>query len=263
MAEVASDVVQQPVDAEEFLKKIAARQQELSSKKTFVAACKNLAELCEASDALPSVVVDALLDASKRGFTVLQTRFSTEKFWQAGLELFLAIECHAPPSATTDVAKWRDAAIEEVDEECREKARQQRQLRKIQEERAHNKGRWSDANVPVTREELLAASGIILENADDDRRPGMSRDAQDELRIVTSKVDDVCVICQEALPAGSKVKAMPCGHVFHDDCLMSWVGKNNSCPTCRNDVMASEKRHFDIDQRRIQQASPSGTGLYA
>ena len=23
---------------------------------------------------------------------------------------------------------------------------------------------------------------------------------------------------------GSKAKAMPCGHLFHDDCLISWAG---------------------------------------
>ena len=54
---------------------------------------------------------------------------------------------------------------------------------------------------------------------------------------------DVCVVCQEAMPAGSgpethwvgpagrmfmllpgsKAKAMPCGHLFHDECLLSWA----------------------------------------
>lgn len=250
------------MDAEALVARVAARQQELNSKKTFVAACKGLAQLCEASDDVPAAVVEALLGAAKRAFTVLQTRFTSEKFWQAGLELFLAVEFVAPSSSTADVATWRDAAMEEVDEECRERARQQAQLRKLQEERQHNKGRWGDANVPISMEELMAVNGLIAVNGEDGR-PGMSRDARDELRIVTCVEEDLCVVCQEALPAGCKAKAMPCGHKFHDDCLTAWVAKSNSCPTCRFDEMPSEKRHFDDDQRRIQQAAPSRTGLYA
>ena len=34
--------------------------------------------------------------------------------------------------------------------------------------------------------------------------------------------------------AGSKAKSMPCGHLFHDDCLISWVGEPNlEKKTCR------------------------------
>merc|ERR1719203_473166 len=106
--------------------------------------------------------------------------------------------------------------------------------------------------------ELLAAAGMVL--VEDDGRPGMSRDAQSELRVVTVLENDLCVVCQEEMPAGSKAKAMPCGHKFHDDCLLSWVKKSNSCPTCRFDELPSEKRHFDDIQRQVQQSS--GSGLY-
>ena len=35
----------------------------------------------------------------------------------------------------------------------------------------------------------------------------------------------VCVVYHCITAAGSKAKSMPCGHLFHDDCLISWVGK--------------------------------------
>merc|ERR1711988_1912631 len=98
---------------------------------------------------------------------------------------------------------------------------------------------------------------------EDDGKPGMSRDAQADLRLVTLTEEDLCVVCQEAMPAGSKAKTMPCGHKFHDDCLLSWVQKSNSCPTCRFDEMPSEKRHFDDIQRQVQQSQPTSSGLYA
>lgn len=54
--------------------------------------------------------------------------------------------------------------------------------------------------------------------------------------------------------AGSKAKSMPCGHLFHDDCLISWVGEPNlEKKTCRGPDSSSCFFMFDIDVRlRIQ-----------
>ena len=63
-----------------------------------------------------------------------------------------------------------------------------------------------------------------------------------------------CCICQDLLEANSdrEVVALPCGHVFHSDCVLSWMTKGpkgerctrrvacrgvtrqypNSCPSC-------------------------------
>jgi hypothetical protein len=247
--------------------KIAKLQKDLKTKKSFPAACRALAELAEGRPAaagdgdagLSEQVCSAMGEAGKSAFLVLQTRFSTPKFWQAGLDLFLALEFHIP-SLADSAAKWREAAMEEVDEESRERARQQSQLRKVREERMHNTGRFGDNVTPVTQAELLAASGLIA-LAPDDGRPPMSRDAQEELRVVKILKEELCVICQESMPVGSRAKAMPCGHKFHDDCLVSWVNKSNSCPTCRFDEAPSEKRHFDDIQRQVERGG--GQGLYS
>lgn len=241
-----------------LLARVTALQKDLRSKKTFVAACRSLAEICDLEQ-LPEHAAPALAEAGKVAFTVLQARFSNPKFWQAGLDFFLALEAHAP--SPDDVAKWRDAAIEEVDDDARERAREQAKLRRLQEDKRHNKGLWSDANTPITQAELLAAQGMILVESSDSR-PGMSRDARDELRLCTVIEEELCVVCQEMLPVGSKAKTMPCGHKFHDECLVSWVKKSNTCPTCRFDEMPSEKPYFDDVQRQVQQAAPAG-GLYS
>eukprot|EP00441_Pelagodinium_beii_P013736 CAMPEP_0197663352 /NCGR_PEP_ID=MMETSP1338-20131121/57107_1 /TAXON_ID=43686 ORGANISM="Pelagodinium beii, Strain RCC1491" /NCGR_SAMPLE_ID=MMETSP1338 /ASSEMBLY_ACC=CAM_ASM_000754 /LENGTH=251 /DNA_ID=CAMNT_0043241671 /DNA_START=24 /DNA_END=779 /DNA_ORIENTATION=- len=237
-------------DGQDLEARIVKLKQELKSKKTFVSACHALASAAETED-LPEALQSAFLEAGKSVFTALQTRFSNPKFWQAGLDFFLALEFHV--SGTADVQKWRDAAMEEVDEDAREKAKEQARLRRLQEDKKHNKGAWGDYAVPATQAELAAAAGFILVDAEDDRRPGMSRDARDELRLVTVMQEDVCVVCQESLIVGSKAKTMPCGHLFHDDCLIEWVKKSNSCPTCRFDEMPSEKKHFDDVQRQIEQ----------
>lgn len=239
------------------MKRIEALRQELKSKKSFVAACQSLSSMCEE---VPPEAQTALQEAGKVAFTVLQCRFSNPKFWQAGLDFFLALEFHLPESA--EVATWRDKALEEVDDEARARAKEQARLRRLEEDRMHNKGRWSDAATPLSLDLMLASQGLILVQ-DDDKRPAMSRDARHELRVVTVMQEDVCVVCQEAMPQGSKAKSMPCGHLFHDDCLITWVEKNNSCPTCRFDELPSEKKHFDDVQRRIEVQGAGRGGLYS
>lgn len=238
--------------------RIAALQAELGAKKTFVAACRALAELSEDGEAMSPRAIEGMANAGKRAFTVLQARFSSPKFWQAGLEFFLQLEFHFPSIASA--VQWREAAMLEVDEDARQAAQAQAVRLRQEEDRKHSQGRFSDAAMPISMGELMAAQGLVLV---EDSRPGMSRNARDELRLVTVVSEETCAVCQEALPVGSKAKAMPCKHLFHDDCLIQWVEKNNSCPMCRYDELPSEKIHFDDVERRIITNGPSTTGLYA
>mmetsp|Transcript_87077 Transcript_87077/g.202709 ORF Transcript_87077/g.202709 Transcript_87077/m.202709 type:complete len:584 (-) Transcript_87077:47-1798(-) len=47
-----------------------------------------------------------------------------------------------------------------------------------------------------------------------------------------------CVICRDSLFEGSKPKKLPCGHIFHIDCLRSWLVMQQVCPTCRAEIPA-------------------------
>jgi E3 ubiquitin-protein ligase RNF115/126 len=40
-----------------------------------------------------------------------------------------------------------------------------------------------------------------------------------------------CAICQEDL--GENCRRMRCGHIYHFQCLMPWLGIHNTCPVCR------------------------------
>jgi len=257
-----ADAAESTESTEALLAKVAAKQQELTVKKTFSPACAGLVEVCDAAESLPEPVVQALVEAIKKAFRILQSRFTQPRFWQAGLDLFLAAEFQLPADSLPDLATWRDAALEEVDDDCRERAQQEKQRRKLEEQRRLTSP-FGDANVdlsnPQALEELMAAQGLAM----DEGRPGMSRDAQHELRVVTILEEgETCSVCQEDFKPGSKAKTMPCGHRFHDDCLMQWVKKNNSCPVCRYDEMPSEKKHFDRDVRRIQENTPVH-GIYS
>ncbi|KAG7275067.1 hypothetical protein CRUP_004833 [Coryphaenoides rupestris] len=42
--------------------------------------------------------------------------------------------------------------------------------------------------------------------------------------------NDDCAICWDAMLTARK---LPCGHLFHNSCLRSWLEQDTSCPTCR------------------------------
>jgi len=55
--------------------------------------------------------------------------------------------------------------------------------------------------------------------------------------------DEHCVICRESLFDGSKPKKLPCNHIFHIDCLRSWLVMQQVCPTCRAEISPDGPMH--------------------
>jgi hypothetical protein len=44
-----------------------------------------------------------------------------------------------------------------------------------------------------------------------------------------------CIICRDKLTTTSKV--LRCGHIFHTECLKNWAVVQQTCPTCRADLL--------------------------
>lgn len=53
--------------------------------------------------------------------------------------------------------------------------------------------------------------------------------------IVKVEEDFCCCFCLEVFAESDDVTELKCDsrHIFHTDCLKSWVAKNQSCPVCR------------------------------
>lgn len=49
--------------------------------------------------------------------------------------------------------------------------------------------------------------------------------------------DNTCIICREEMTLESAPKKLPCNHIFHPNCLRSWFQRQQTCPTCRTDVL--------------------------
>jgi hypothetical protein len=45
--------------------------------------------------------------------------------------------------------------------------------------------------------------------------------------------DTSCSICLAPLQTGERVGDLKCGHVFHVDCLKTWLPRRNTCPLCQ------------------------------
>jgi hypothetical protein len=45
-----------------------------------------------------------------------------------------------------------------------------------------------------------------------------------------------CIICMEEFEKNEKVKLLPCGHIFHDNCIKEWLMKQKSCPFCKSEI---------------------------
>ena len=42
-----------------------------------------------------------------------------------------------------------------------------------------------------------------------------------------------CCICLSEIRKGEKTVLLPCGHMFHWKCCLTWLKSNNTCPICR------------------------------
>lgn len=44
----------------------------------------------------------------------------------------------------------------------------------------------------------------------------------------------LCAICLQTLQEGGMVRHLPCGHIFHSNCITKWfLKKHDTCPVCR------------------------------
>ena len=67
-----------------------------------------------------------------------------------------------------------------------------------------------------------------------------------------------CAICLVRLEDGDVVGDIPCGHVFHKDCLKDWLKRKNRCPLCQQTGVARrQRRGVPISEENEQDESSS------
>ena len=65
---------------------------------------------------------------------------------------------------------------------------------------------------------------------------------QDDFVVDDDEEEHACTICFGPLVEGDRVGALDCGHVFHVECLKTWLSRRNACPLC---ATAAAEERFD------------------
>ncbi|EDW69189.1 uncharacterized protein Dvir_GJ13112 [Drosophila virilis] len=68
-----------------------------------------------------------------------------------------------------------------------------------------------------------------------------------------------CTICFDMANDEDEVlivHRLPCGHLFHKNCILRWLSCNNVCPNCRREVHAAapprrEYQHMGADHQPV------------
>ena len=73
---------------------------------------------------------------------------------------------------------------------------------------------------------------------------GMSREQINEIPIISFEKnsqtakgeEEKCSICITEYENGEKIRKLPCSHLFHPECVDTWLVQNSSCPVCKHDI---------------------------
>merc|ERR1711977_481999 len=51
-----------------------------------------------------------------------------------------------------------------------------------------------------------------------------------------------CAICHEGYSDDDEMASLPCEHAYHRSCIVPWLQKHNTCPTCRHELPSKKSQ---------------------
>lgn len=97
-------------------------------------------------------------------------------------------------------------------------------------------------NDEINPEDLIKTMGVVEIDKFIPKRPFVHL-----VKKNTQLETDTCTICLDFIKNGTLLREIPlCKHVFHAECLLSWLQVNEICPNCKNEVSIYTLRaYFD------------------
>jgi len=95
---------------------------------------------------------------------------------------------------------------------------------------------------------------IIMSMSSDDSSDSSDSDDSDDSDAPEAKVfvqaaeDAICTVCQEDFQEPAPTTRLPCGHLFHVECIDPWVASRNQCPTCRLSVLDEDSEEEESEE---------------
>lgn len=90
----------------------------------------------------------------------------------------------------------------------------------------------SSPSSPPTRTQRTSNGAVVLDSLAIESYPKIQ--VGDDGRVPRLN-DNICAICVSEYQPKEMLRTIPkCGHYFHAQCIDQWLGRNASCPMCRN-----------------------------
>ena len=71
-----------------------------------------------------------------------------------------------------------------------------------------------------------------------------------------------CPICLENMCLGDRVKRLACKHYFHSDCVIPWLQKHCTCPSCRHELPTDDPFYEEARRSRNNDANVNQTSRH-
>lgn len=120
---------------------------------------------------------------------------------------------------------------------------------------------WAEAIAAAAVEDLPppALARLQRELAKANAEGGLTKKEIDQAAPVSTHSghgeDHHCAICLDDIEVGSKIRTLPCGHVFDATCVETWVVRANRCPVCNAPVVdkkAEPEKEYTAPLRRAR-----------
>jgi hypothetical protein len=90
--------------------------------------------------------------------------------------------------------------------------------------------------------------------------PPASAETIKNLKIITTMKEHVdkhkeCAVCKVEYTEGEEVILLPCDHLFHSECIKTWLQMHNTCPICRYEFPTDDKDYERLRQSRRNNGS--------
>lgn len=102
-----------------------------------------------------------------------------------------------------------------------------------------------NGTLPILR---LAHFFLLNDDEDDEHPRGLTKEQIDNLATRTygqasleGEIGRACSVCINEYAQGNKLRRLPCSHEFHIHCIDRWLSENNTCPICRQPILAAHR----------------------
>ncbi|OEL18557.1 hypothetical protein BAE44_0020422 [Dichanthelium oligosanthes] len=70
-----------------------------------------------------------------------------------------------------------------------------------------------------------------------------------------------CAVCLQGFVAEDRLRALPCSHAFHQDCIFRWLRVSHVCPLCRH-ALPTEQQGDEGEEEDEDEDEDYGDGDY-